>query len=328
MKPLVASTNWSPVANALNDANGIVLITHKNPDSDGIGSQLALYHALKAMGKAVWIHNLHPVPRICRYLEGSDAAGLGDKFEHSDQVDTIISLDCGAKSRLGMPDSFYAGKTLINIDHHASNIGFGAINIVDADYCATGAMVYDLLIDLDIKLNAAMASALYVALLTDTASFRLSTVSADVFRMAAELVEAGANPAEASKSVYGSNSRARMELLKLSLNTLEFHDDGRSAWLYVDSNMYQQTSADSEDTEGFIDYGRAIDGVMIAVFIRQETDTQWKLSFRGVNGMDVGALSTKLGGGGHRYAAGCTLIGTLEEVQDQVRPLVKEFLAN
>jgi len=328
LKPLIVSTNWLPVVNALNDANGIVLITHKNPDSDGIGSQLALFHALKRMGKQVWIHNLHPVPRICRYLEGSDEAAFGDVFEHSDQVDTIISLDCGAKSRLGMSDSFYEGKTLINIDHHASNIGFGAINIVDADYCATGAMVYDLLIDLDIKLNAAMASALYVALLTDTASFRLSTVSADVFRMAAELVEAGAAPAAASKAVYGSNSHARVELLKLSLDTLELHDDKRSAWLYVDEAMYQKTSADSEDTEGFIDYGRAIEGVMITVFIRQETDTQWKLSFRGVSGIDVGALSTKLGGGGHRYAAGCTLIGTLEEVQAQVRPLVKEFLAN
>ncbi len=328
MKPLIASTNWSPVANALNDANGIVLITHKTPDSDGIGSQLALFHAIKSMGKQVWMHNLDPVPRICRYLEGSDQAGCGEVFEHSDQVDTIISLDCGAKSRLGMPDSFYAGKTLINIDHHASNSGFGAINIVDADYCATGAMIYDLLIDLGIRMNRAMASALYVALLTDTASFRLSTVSADVFRIAAELVEAGAVPAEASKAVYGSNSRARMELLKLSLNTLEFHDGGRSAWLYVDTEMYRQTSSDSEDTEGFIDYARAIEGVVISVFIRQETDEQWKLSFRGVNGMDVGALASRLGGGGHRYAAGCILRGRLEEVQEQVRPLVKEFLAS
>ncbi|HKI59714.1 MAG TPA: DHH family phosphoesterase, partial [Mariprofundaceae bacterium] len=218
MKSLISTTNWRPVINALSDAKGIVLITHQNPDSDGIGSQLALYHALKAMGKSVWIHNLHPVPRICRYLEGSDEAGTGDKFEHLDQVDTIISLDCGAKSRLGMPELFYAGKTLINIDHHASNVGFGEINVVDADYCATGAMIYDLLIDLDISLSAAMASALYVALLTDTASFRLSTVSADVFRMAAELVEAGADPAEASRAVYGSNSRARMALLKLSLD--------------------------------------------------------------------------------------------------------------
>lgn len=326
MNPFISSTNWSPVAKALDDANGIVLITHKNPDPDGIGSQLALYHALKAMGKQVWIHNHDPVPRICRYLVGSDEATFGESFDHPDPVDTIISLDCGAKSRLGMPEAFYVGKTLINIDHHASNIGFGEINVVDADYCATGAMIYDLLIDLDIKLSAVMASALYIALMTDTASFRLSTVTADVFRMAAELVEAGAEPAVASKAAYGSNSRARMALLKLSLDTLKFHDAGCSAWLHVDADMYRQTSADSEDTEGFIDYGHAIEGVMITVFIRQETEEQWKLSFRGVNGMDVGALATALGGGGHRYAAGCTLNGTLAEVQEQVHPLVKELL--
>lgn len=328
LKPLIPSTNWAPAANALASAKGIVLTTHQSPDSDGVGSQLALFHALKVMGKQVWIHNRDSVPRICRYLDGSEQATSSDSFDHLDQVDTIVSLDCGARSRLGMPDSFYHGKTVINIDHHASNVGFGDINVVDADYCATGAMIYDLLIDLDIKLDTAMASALYVALLTDTASFRLATVSADVFHMAAELVEAGADPAVAAKAVYGSNSRARMALLKLSLDTLEFHDDGRSAWLSVDADMYQQTSSDSEDTEGFIDYGRAIEGVMITVFIRQETEAQWKLSFRGAAGMDVGVLAARLGGGGHRYAAGCTLRGTLEEVREQVRPLVKELLTN
>ena len=327
MKPIIPSTDWSETTHQLQQAKGIVLVTHRNPDSDGIGSQLALYHALKLMSKKVWVHNFDPVPRICRYLEGSGQAGEGETFEHADSVDTIVSLDCGAKSRLGMPESFFAEKTLINIDHHASNIGFGEINVVDADYCATGAMIYDLLITLGVKPSPAMASALYVALLTDTASFRLAPVTADVFRMAANLVEAGADPAEAAKAVYASNSRARMSLLKRALDTLAFHDDDRSAWLYVDEQMYQQSSADSEDTEGFIDYGRAIEGVIITVFIRQESDRCWKLSFRGAEGMDVGAMAAQLGGGGHRYAAGCTLTGSLTEVQEQVRPLVKQFLA-
>lgn len=263
MNPMIATTDWNPVAMALNDATGIVLITHKNPDSDGIGSQLALYHALKGMGKQVWIHNLHSVPRICRYLDGSGEAGIGDDFAHLDRVDTIISLDCGAKSRLGMSDSFFAGKILINIDHHASNNGFGQVNVVDADYCATGAMVFDLLLALGVALTPAIASALYVALLTDTASFRLSTVTAEVFHLAAALVEAGADPAVASKAVYGSNSHERLKLLNMSLETLQLHDDSRSAWLHVTEDMYLSSSADTEDTEGFIDYGRGIAGVEI-----------------------------------------------------------------
>ncbi len=326
MKPLIATTDWRPVVGALSDADGILLITHKNPDSDGIGSQIALFHALKGMGKQVWMHNLDPVPRICRYLDGVAEAGCGEYFAFLDHVDTVVSLDCGAKSRLGMPDSFYAGRTLVNIDHHASNSGFGRINVVDADYCATGAMIFDLLLALDITLTPAMASALYVALLTDTASFRLSTVTADVFRLAATLVEAGADPAVASKAVYGSNSHARLELLKLSLDTLELHDDRRSAWLHVDEWMYRKSSADCEDTEGFIDYGRSIDGVAITVFIRPEAK-HWKVSFRGANGYDVGSLASQLGGGGHRYAAGCTLSGTLDEVREQVRLLVTRTLS-
>ncbi|MES0371519.1 MAG: bifunctional oligoribonuclease/PAP phosphatase NrnA [Mariprofundaceae bacterium] len=324
---MITTTDWKPVVKALDDADGIVLITHKNPDSDGIGSQLALYHAIKGMGKDVWIHNLHSVPRICRYLDGSDEAATGDNFVHLERVDTIVSLDCGAKSRLGMQDSFFAGKTLINIDHHASNVGFGQVNIVDANYCATGAMIFDLLLTLGVTLTPAMASALYVALLTDTASFRLSTVTADVFHLAAALVEAGANPAVASKSVYGSNSHERLKLLNMSLDTLQLHDDERSAWLHVTEDMYASTAADTEDTEGFIDYGRGIAGVEITVFIRPESDDYWKISFRGANGIDVGSLAGELDGGGHRYAAGCTAAGTLEEVIKQVRPLVSSYLA-
>jgi len=323
----IKNTDWNGVAQALDRANGIVVTTHKNPDSDGIGSQIALFHALKSMGKQVWIHNLDPVPRICRYLDGADRATSGAEFEYLHEVDTIISVDCGAMSRLGMPDAFFADKTLINIDHHASNRNFGQVNVVDASYCATGAMIYDLLSFLNIDLMPAMAAPLYVALLTDTASFRLSTVDADVFRLAAELVEAGADPAEASKAVYGSNNFARLELLKLSLDTLELHDEKRSAWLHVTEDMYQQTSADTEDTEGFIDYGRGVAGVAITVFVRPSGENSWKLSFRGANSLDVGSLASELGGGGHRYAAGCDLHGTLDEVKERARPLVTRLLS-
>jgi len=328
MKPLNPSTDWQPVIDALNAASGILLMTHRSPDSDGIGSQLAIYHALKSMGKLVRVHNCDPVPRICRYLEGSDEAGHGADFICPPDIDTIVSVDCGARQRLGMDDAFFSGKLLINIDHHASNRMFGDINIVDAGYCATGAMVFDLLLAIHCPLTPAIAAGIYVAVLTDTSSFRLRTVTAPVFRLAADLVEAGADPAAASKAVYGSNTRQRLELLKLSLDTLEIHDGGRSAWLYVDSFMYTTAGADSEDTEGFIDYGRAIEGVSITVFIRPDEEEDWKVSFRGARGVDVGSLASELGGGGHQYAAGCTLAGTIDEVRERVRPLVTATLSN
>jgi phosphoesterase RecJ-like protein len=132
----------------------------------------------------------------------------------------------------------------------------------------------------------------------------------------------------ASKAVYGSNSVARLELLKCSLDTLELHDGQRSAWLYVTDAMYRQTDADTEDTEGFIDYGRGIEGVGITVFIRPGSEGSWKLSFRGANSLDVGSLASELGGGGHRYAAGCDLHGSLDEVKERVRPFVTRLLSN
>jgi phosphoesterase RecJ-like protein len=322
-----ADVDWQPLIQALQAAESIVLTTHRTPDADGIGSQIALYHVLKAAGKEVAMCNRDVVPRICRFLDGADAIRVGECHTRPHDARLIISLDAGARSRLGMPDAFFDGATLINIDHHASNTRYGDINMVDARYCATGAMVFDFIRAFGATLNAAAAEAIYAAVLTDTASFRLTTVTPEVHRMVAELIEAGAQPAEVAASVYGSQRACRFVLLRHALETLELHDHGRSAWLHVDASMYAESGGDAEDTEGFIDYARSIEGVRIAVFLRPEGEGGWKASFRGRKGADVGQLATDLGGGGHRYAAGCSLTGSLDEVYQRVRAAVAAMLA-
>jgi len=322
-----ADVDWRPVIEALKGARGIVLMTHRTPDADGIGSQIALFHVLRAMGKSVWMCNRDAVPRICRFLPGADEIYVGELPAPPDGADVVVSLDAGARSRLGMPDSFFGHCTLINIDHHASNSGYGDINMVDARYCATGAMVFDLISALGAKLPSSSAQAIYAAVITDTSSFRLSTVTPDVHRMVAELIEAGAEPAEVAAAVYGSHRACRFTLLKSALNTLALRDEGRSAWLHVDAAMYRESGGDGEDTEGFIDYVRSIEGVLVAVFIRPESDRAWKVSFRGRFGADVGSLAASLGGGGHRYAAGCSMQGSLAEVVQRVQHAVTAMLA-
>jgi len=318
-------TDWDKACEAIRGANGIVLTTHCSPDGDGIGSQLALYHGLKEAGKNVYMHNRDGVPRIYRFLPGSDAVSEGEDFGDGD-VDLIISLDAGSKSRLGLPDTFFEGRTLLDIDHHASNDLFGDINLVEIKACSTGAIVFEIMERLDLKLTPAAASAIYVTVLTDTSCFRNVAATADAFDLAAKLVRAGAEPWPIAREVYESHSQGMIHLLLACLETLELRNAGRSAWLYVNPAMYKNTGGDAQDTEGFIEYARSIQGVEIAVFIRPEIHTGWKVTFRGKYDVDVGKLAVLLGGGGHHHAAGCTIHGTFEEVQHKVRNAVSALL--
>ena len=318
--------DWQQACEAIRQASGVLLVTHRNPDGDGIGSQIGLYHALKDEDKQVRMHNLDGVPRIYRFLEGADMVTSGDAFPAMDDSALIISLDCGNRRRLGLPAGTYERCRLLNIDHHASNPGFGSINLVDADACATGALVFELIRRLALPLSAAAASGLYVAIMTDTGNFRHANATSAVFRMTADLIDAGARPAPIAGAVYENNTPGRLGLLSACLQTLELHDGGRSAWLHVTPEMYQRTHTDMEDTEGFVEYARAVQGIEVAVFIRPDNNDSWKASLRSKNGADVGSLAESLGGGGHRFAAGCALRGSLAEVTALLRTSVSTLL--
>ncbi len=320
-------TDWDKTCTAIHNANDILLTTHCSPDGDGIGSQLALYHALKNMGKNVYMHNRDGVPRIYRFLPGASAVSEGETFA-GDNVDLIISLDAGSRSRLGFPDSFFADRILLDIDHHASNDCFGDINLLEIGACSTGAIVFALLERLRMPLTPAIASAIYVTILTDTANFCNAATTAEVFDLAAKLVRAGAEAWPISREVYESQRREMLTLLCTCLGTLELRDTGHSAWLHVNTAMYEQTGADAQDTEGFIEYARSLQGVEIAVLIRQEEHAEWKVTFRGKYHANVGQLAVSMGGGGHHHAAGCTLRGTFKEVEHQVRQAVSTLLAD
>jgi len=328
VQTVLSDVNWQPVIDAIACADKILLTTHCNPDGDGIGSQQALYDALIDMGKNVVMHNRDGVPRIYNFLKFSDRVSKGVWASKNQDADLIIALDCGARGRLGMADSFFDGAQLINIDHHISNKYFGDINIVDARYCATGAMIFDLLIAMEIDFSKEIATAIYAAVLTDTSSFRLTNATSAVYRMAADLIDAGAEPWPISIQIYESQPIAGLKILTACLDTLHLRDDNRSAWVHVTRAMYEETSADVEDAEGLIDYARSIDGVEVAVFIRcdENHDGCWKVSFRGKTTADVGALAATLGGGGHKHASGCLMRGSFDDVRLEVEKAVSQIL--
>lgn len=313
--------NWQAVVSHLKNAKHVLLTTHRNSDADGIGSELALFDCLKAMGKEVSIFNHDPVPRICKYLPNAEKIKVGETPDLNG-VDTVVALDAGAFSRLGFDRAIFADTCLINIDHHASNPDYGDLNVVNSDYCATGAMMFDLIQHLGQSFSKASADGLYAAILTDTVSFHLDRVDADVHRMTAELIDAGAEPGVAAEAIYDSQPLARLELLTLALQTLSIQNDGRSAWMHITQEMLDQTGAENEDSEGFIDVSRSVNGVEVVVFIRPEAENLWKVSFRGKSGRDVGAVAAALNGGGHRYASGCAVSGDLDDVYAKVQSVV------
>lgn len=322
---LYPDSDWYEVIDAIQRAPRIHLITHRLPDSDGIGSQVALYFALLAQGKRVVMHNRDAVPRICRYLSGVEYISHGDNFPVA-QSQLMISLDAGSLDRLQIPDGLRKKTTLMNIDHHVSNTNYGDYNFVDARYCATGAMIYDLLVQMKVDLTPAIAQGLYAAILTDTNAFRSTNVSSDLHRLIALLIDAGAKPALAAQEAYGNHKIERFSLLKFALDTLSFRDDQRSAWMCIDTEMFQKSSCAIEDSEGFIEYSRSIGVVDLTVLMCQLDDSVWKVTFRGKHPLNVGELATELGGGGHRYAAGCTLLGKRDDVRQQLQCAVSRTL--
>ncbi len=304
----------------------MVLLVHERPDLDAIGSQLGLYYLLKSFDIPVQMYSKDPAPRISHYLIGSDLIHSGDQGAAVvDGCDLLISLDCGSKGRLSLSSEMFEGRKLINIDHHASNRNFGDVNVVDASFCATGALIYDMICSLNLPISSACASALFAAILTDT--HRFYKADAAVFRMAADLIDHGANSSLATEEIYGRVSENQLHLLQESLQTLKIRDQGCSSWITVDAAMMQRCGVDYEDTEGLIDYARNIDGIKVAVFMRHDAVDVWKVSMRG-QGYNVSRIAESLGGGGHLYAAGCTMHGSQEEIcailQMKVRALLEE----
>jgi bifunctional oligoribonuclease and PAP phosphatase NrnA len=309
---------------ALRDSTTVLISVHKNPDGDALGSQLGLMLALEKTGKKVFAHNLDPVPDIYRFLPGSDRITTGPRVNGT--YDTFVVLDADPP-RTGLGNGSWPARTLINIDHHVTNRAEWAITWLDPDATATGEMVYRLVTGLGIPMDKDMALCLYTAIFTDTGSFRYSNTTPESMRIAATLIEAGADPWLVTENVYESFSFKRIELLGKVLSGIERSRDGRIAWVLVTDELYRLTGTTAEDTDNFVNFVRSIKGVEVAVLFRQTGPEQYKISLRGKGRVDLSGLAVTLGGGGHKNAAGGVLDGTFPAVREKVIAAVGRELA-
>jgi len=301
-------------------AERILLICHIAPDGDAIGSLLGLGRALRKLGKACTYACADDVPSQFMFLPGAAEIGPARCEDH----DLIITLDSSDLARIGsMYDpACFRRKPVINIDHHITNLEFAGTNWVER-VAATAEMCLALVMALEIPLDPTIATCLLTGIVTDTRSFRTSTVTVEVLRRAVALVEAGASLADITEHVYQRNSLARICLWGQALSGVHIQD--RIIWTEISAEMRRSCQASDRDGEGLVSFLDATRDADVAI-VFQEKDGEAEASMRAARGVDVSGVALGLGGGGHPQAAGCTCKGTLAEVRDRVLAATRQAL--
>lgn len=293
----------SEIVKVLERERYFLITSHQNLDGDAIGSELALYSALKSKGKDVMIVNQDTTPAIYRFLPWSRKVQTSIS-KISVTPDVAIVIDCGSPERTGnISRVIKKARTLINIDHHFSNSDFADINWVNHNFSATGEMIYFLLLHFKKDISKKEAECLYTAILTDTGNF-IYNLKPSTLSVVQNLINKGASPEEIARKVYLERPLNSFKLLSLALNTLQFDKTKKVCWMKVTRDMYRITRTKEEDTEEFIDLLVKIKEANI-VFLLKETDSMVKVSLRSKGRCEVESIASKFGGGGHKKAAGC-----------------------
>ncbi len=322
-------TELEQTAAALSAHERFVVTTHENPDGDALGSLFATTLALRALGKEVemYLHGDVPLPNEYEFMA---LDGLVRGAAPSMEGRVLVAVDCANESRLG-PDPaaiIDAAELVVNIDHHHDNSLFGGVNLIVAEASSTGEILRDVIREVGVALTPAIAEALYIAIVTDTGRFQYSNTTAHSLRLAAELVDAGADVHRVFQGVYESVAFAKLKLVGRALETAELYEDGRVVVAHLEREDFQTCGAVEPFSEGIIDYLRAVEGVELAALIRRppnELGPNRRISLRTTEeDLDVSAIARKSGGGGHRQAAGFPSDATVEEITDFIR---REYLA-
>lgn len=316
------------VANAIEKSNEFIIATHLNSDGDAVGSLLGLGLALFNSGKDVVMVLPGPVPAAYRFLPGCELVQI-PSMVHERAFETGIVLDCTDISRTGedLAEVLRGAGNLVNIDHHVSNQHFGDINLVDPGAAATGEIVLDLLLVMRTPVTSDIATNLYTALITDTGSFQHQNTTSRCHRSAALLLDCGADHMLVHNCLYEQRSLNSLRLLKAGLETLSLDKEGRIAWMSISREVLLSSGCLVEDCDGIIDYTKSLQGVEVGILFKEVNPGEIKVSFRSKNYLDVNQLAACFGGGGHERAAGCTIKGSLKDVETLVVKATEDLLA-
>ena len=313
--------------------DNVVLFTHTHPDGDALGSLFGFADILESMGKKVFCYLEEPVSHLYDFLP--DTGKSHTRLEEyriflSSAGENVMSiaLDCGDDDRLGKSKlEFLKSSPFVVIDHHQSHKDFGTIRWVESNRSSTGEMVYELAMALGAEVSYKCAYNLYVAICTDTGSFRYECTSPRTMRIAADLLEKGVRPEEICSHLYDNFSQERLRLMEMVLSTIRLFESDQIAFMHVSNQMLEKSGATLHDVEGFIDFPRSLRSVKVAVLIKESQDGFIAVSLRAKGDCNVAEVAKRFDGGGHRNAAGYRCHGkTIEQVRLETTDALVEML--
>ncbi len=288
-----------------------LILTHRRPDGDTVGSAAALCRALRTLGKqADILENPQLTPRYAPYWIGLTRSGVPENAH-------LVSVDTASKDMLLLGAEALADHIELALDHHETNPGYAAINVI-SDYAAAGELIYELLGLLNVSLTKEMAEAIYLAVSTDTGGFRHANTNAHAFKVAAACCEAGADIFPMNRELFVVKTPARIRLEACLGNNLRYFASGRIALCSLSIAEMAAMGATEDDADDLSNYPRSIAGVELGILIREMADGTGKLSLRAGDSYNAAELCASIGGGGHRAAAGASVPGGIEAAEQAI----------
>ncbi len=307
------------VAKTLLSKDKILILTHRSPDGDTIGSGYALAMALRKLGKNVKVDCTDPFPEKYSYFT--------DKLEKLEfDEEFVVSVDIADTKLLGEKLSDYADKIDLCIDHHGSNTKYAKEYYVEASAAAAAQVIAKLIRLMNVEFDKDIANAIYTGITTDTGCFRYTNVTAETHRIAADMIDCGAESGMINRLMFETKSRSRLEIERRVMDSIQFYLDGRCAIAYATIDMMKESGAVDSDMEGVSSLPRQIEGVMAGITLREKNNGKFKVSVRTTDELDASAICANFGGGGHKAAAGCMITGTLNEAIEQIIEVVRQAL--
>ncbi|MGE4291865.1 MAG: bifunctional oligoribonuclease/PAP phosphatase NrnA [Desulfovibrio sp.] len=312
------------IADIIRQNDDFLVAAHVNPDGDAIGSTAALGWIFRLLGKRFQLYNVSELPRSFDWVRLP--APLLSELPAPLPAWTFV-VDCGAVARVGEPlMATLVPERTVNIDHHLSNPGFGAVNWVDKGYPAVGVMIGELAEELGLELSGPLGEAVYLAVATDTGFFTYGSTKPETLELTAKLYRQGIQPGLINPKIINQWTPQRLNLLSQVLSTLTMHLDGDMGLVVADLATQARTGTNADDCDGLVNFVRSLRGVRVSAILREDEPDYWKFSLRSNGADDIQGVAALLGGGGHKNAAGGNLSGSLEEATEILVDSVAQVL--
>lgn len=306
-------------AQQLLEQDNILILCHRSPDGDTLGSGFGLLHGLQQLGKQVRLACSDEIPEKYAYMQPQEQPVFEPQF--------VIAVDVADAKLLGDLEECWSSQVDLCIDHHGSNRDYAKSLLLEADSAAACELLYLLVKEMGVEVTEQMADCFYTGMATDTGCFRYSNTTVRTHRLAAELMEKGCHFQWINQRLFETKSRSQLEVEKEAMATLEYHFEHRCAMITLTRDMVENNQAADDELEGLASLPRQIEGVWVGVTLKEMKDRSgYKISLRSTEEADSSAIASLLNGGGHARAAGCSVIGAWQNAKQRVLSAIAQTM--